>query len=223
MRAARTLKPPRNTWRTKDLTGQVFGYLTVLSAAGSDGRKLWWNVRCSCGAVVQKVGAELQKGRTKSCGCRKIEMIRAAHLTHGNTQHPLYGVWASMRARCGRHSHPAYHNYGARGIVVCERWQSFENFWADMHPAWRSGLTLERLDNDGGYSPENCAWRDRKHQARNTRRSVQIDTPEGRMTVDDAAALTGISRSTLEYRRVKGWPVERMFDKPDVRNRCTTS
>jgi len=71
--------------------------------------------------------------------------------------------------------------------------------------------------------PPRNTWRDRKHQARNTRRNVQIDTPEGRMTVDDAAALTGISRSTLDYRRVKGWPVERMFDKPDVRNRCTTS
>lgn len=202
--------------RAPDLLGKTFGRLTVTGYAGSDGRKSRWAVACACGTTKDVVGTELMKGKTLSCGCLQRERASAKMRTHGMARHPAYIAWRNMLVRCQKPWSQAWENYGGRGISVCERWQRFENFWADMGPMYRPGLTLDRLDNSAGYSPENCAWRTYKEQARNQRANRMIDTPQGPMLLCEAVDLTGINLTTLHYRWKAGWPAERMFDTPDL-------
>ena len=195
----------------KDYTGQRFGCLTATRDRGSTGKKRLWEFRCDCGETVVRLPVDVQKsvqkGCTPSCGCQMGE----ANKTHGMSQHPAYWVWRSMCDRCRLPSHQAWKNYGARGITVCPEWrESFETFWADMKAGYRPGLTLERMDNNRGYTPKNCQWRSYRHQSNNRRTNVHINTPSGPMTVSQAARLYKIGRSTLAW-RVEHWPEERWF------------
>lgn len=199
--------------RARDLTGQKLGYLTAMRYAGSEnGRRSMWEVRCACGATKLMQASEFVKqqkrGIVASCGCMKRATIGARNTSHGMSAHPAYAVWRSMVDRCHLSTHQAYHNYGARGISVCERWrESFENFWADMGPTYLTGKWIERKKNDLGYSPENCRWQSARRQANNKRTSRMIDTPAGRITVAMAARRYGVLVGTLYYRLDHGWPV----------------
>lgn len=177
---------------------------------------------CECWTEKIVVGTELTKGKTQSCGCLRTELRRAPK-THGMSYDPFYAVWRSMLARCLNPRHKAYGRYGGRGVTVCESWLAFDNFKRDMYPTYQSGLTLDRTDNNGSYSKENCRWVCRKAQARNKRSNRYIDTPNGRMLICEAAELSGINMTTLCYRVGAGWPAERMFDTPDTANRVVTS
>lgn len=214
--------------RVKDITGERRGYLVAEQYAGCDGRRSLWIARCDCGAEVVVNTSRFLMGEKKACpACSprlRSESLQGNGATHGMSNHPAYWVWRSMNDRCRLPSHQAWHNYGGRGITVCDQWQaSFENFWEDMGPTYKHGLTLDRRDNNGPYSPENCRWTDRKTQSRNTRFNRVIDTPQGRMTVAEASERTGIGVTTLLYRVGSGWPPERLFDRPDFTNRLGTS
>lgn len=113
--------------------------------------------------------------------------------TGARKAHPLWVCWFNMRQRCQRPTHHAFRNYGGRGIAVCPRWETFENFLADMGPTWQAGLWLDRIDNMGDYTPENCRWATPKEQARNRRKALPVDMVA-------LAKATGISFSTLHYR-----------------------
>lgn len=209
--------------RAKDYTGQKFGYLTAIRYAGSDGQKSQWEFECElCGSVTTKVPGEVQKQMKRAavvaCGCLK----GTTGTTHGMSKHPAYAVWRSMIDRCRLPTHPAWKNYGGRGIEVCPRWHTFSNFWTDMGPTYQSGLTLDRKDNDSDYTPENCRWVTRMAQARNQRRNVVIDTPWGTMTVAEASARSGIGATTLHYRLDNGVTGSDLFTTPDARNQFTT-
>lgn len=201
-----------------DLTGQVFGYLTVLSRHGSTSgtnTRATWMCRCICGSRVVKIGVNLRlssRGSKKSCGCRISELYLESRGTHGMTGHPAWVTWTNMRSRCENPKDKDYRNYGARGIVVCERWRAFNLFWADMSPTYRAGLTIERMDNSQGYEPENCRWRSWTRQANNRRNNVMMDTPIGRITVAQAARRYGFKSITLRKRIEKGWPPERLLE-----------
>lgn len=145
-----------------------FGLLTV-SHRVPHPRK--WACVCACGNKTAVRGDRLNGGRARSCGCRKKR--------HGLTGTPIHGVWMAMRYRCESPKCHAYGDYGGRGIKVCDRWQEFENFYADMGPSYRAGLTLERINNDAGYHPENCKWATRAEQNRNRRRFKPIDRDSG--------------------------------------------
>lgn len=189
-------------WKNRDLTGQTFGILTALHTGFSDGKKMRWVFRCGCGNLVTKVGADVtkavKKGQTPNCGCLTKGIQRAQHTTHGMSKHPAFAVWRSMLDRCRLPSHQAWENYGGRGIKVCAEWEKdFARFWADMGATYRSGLSLDRKDNDGPYSRKNCRWATRVVQAQNRRDSVPVN-------IRLLSQVTGIPRSTLYYRLKRG-------------------
>lgn len=148
-----------------DLKGKRFGRLVVLEGAGlNKHQKTLWKCRCDCGNIDTFVGGSLQSGNTKSCGCLKLEAIT----THGMYGTPTRAAWMSMLSRCINPNNKSYKNYGGRGISVCSAWSKFATFFADMGKK-PTGLTLERIQNDLGYSKENCCWASYTIQARNRR------------------------------------------------------
>ena len=203
-----------------DYTGERFGYQTVIGPAwkqNSLGDWLW-TVQCDCGTIHDIVANDLKKG-TKSCGCMTKKLIGDSNKKHGMSHHPAYAVWHSMKQRCTEKTHYAWKNYGGRGIKVCDRWlNSFENFWEDMGPTYKEGLSIDRIDVNGDYSPENCRWTDWVTQSNNKRGNRFINTPKGRMTVKQASREFGIGNTTILYRIEHGWPEELLLVKPDHRN-----
>ena len=139
------------------------------------------------------------------------------------TNHPTFMQWQGAIQRCTNPNCKDWDNYGARGIVVCERWlKSFENFWSDMGPTFAPGLQLERLENNGPYSPDNCKWATRLEQANNRRTNVRIQTPLGEMTIAQAARAFDLTTVTLRQRVKRNWPPERLF-QPAMRKRRTST
>lgn len=207
-----------------DLSGQVFGYLTVLERHGTStglAKKATWLCRCTCGQTVVRESQSLRsrhRPNAKHCGC----MAGKWNVTHGMSQSRHFGAWSHMRRRCNNPQDKDFLNYGARGITVCARWNvSFKAFWEDMGPSYQDGLTLDRIDNNGPYSPENCRWATAKQQGRNTRFNVWLDTPKGRMTLTEASEKFGIKKATLHARRFRGWPPDSLL--APLRPKSTTS
>lgn len=146
------------------LKGKRFGLLMVLPEAGRDGQgNVTWLCICDCGKETTVRGNHLISNITKSCGC-----LIGKKETHGLSKSPEYHCWESIIQRCTNPNNSAFHNYGSRGITVCDRWLDFENFYADMGDR-PEGLTIERVANDGDYEPSNCIWATRSTQQRNHR------------------------------------------------------
>jgi len=153
------------------LEGQKFGRLTVIKAVGKNKRNnICWLCECDCGNTVKVAGGHLRSGHTNSCGCLIKETTKDINFKHGKTGTKNFHIWAGMRDRCNNPNNPAYKNYGGRGIKICQRWNEFKNFLADMGKKPK-GLTLDRIDNDGNYEPKNCRWTTRKEQNRNSRQT----------------------------------------------------
>ena len=154
--------------------GQRFGRLTAIAYHGKDAHnnKLWF-CECDCGNVKIARGERLIAGKTRSCGCIVREGIQQS--THGGSKTPLYSKWLGMRARCYRKANDHYQYYGGRGLGMCKDWQDFAVFrdWAHSH-GYDDGLSIERRDNDKGYSPDNCTWIPLADQAKNKRTNLRI-------------------------------------------------
>lgn len=163
----------------KDLSGQRFGRLTVIERSGSDHKGLaTWLCRCDCGKEVVIRGADMRSGRAKSCGCMFWINSKKVHIKHGQAGTRLYVVWCSMKDRCYNSSNKSYERYGGRGITVCDEWlHDFQNFykWAIEsgydEKAPKGQCTIDRIDNNQGYNPDNCRWVDQKTQCSNREHS----------------------------------------------------
>jgi hypothetical protein len=153
------------------------------------------------------VNREALKAKQRAYNAANRERSRAVSRAY-YIAHPLYGIWSAMLARCFNPKCPAFKNYGGRGITVCERWHnSYPTFEADMLPTRQPGFTIERIDNDGPYSPENCCWTTRTKQNRNRRDNVRIDTPDGPMGLAEAAERFGFKYGTFRSRYHRGEPL----------------
>lgn len=196
-----------------DLTGQKFGRLKVLKKAGGHGDAKWI-CRCDCGKEVVALGKNLRKGRTRSCGCFKREVTvdfnKRTKATHGMTKTRLFTIWTGIKQRCTNPHAKDYPSYGGRGITVCPEWENFEAFrdWA-LANGYRDDLTIDRIDNGGDYSPQNCRWITSAAQQNNTRQN-RIYTYKGETkTIAEWAREAGMSYGLLYNRLYKGWTIER--------------
>lgn len=185
--------------RKIDLTGNVYGRLTILAEAERTplGQSRWL-CHCECGNEKVIRGSSLTSGESLSCGCRKLEP-NLKNTKHGESNSPVYRVWSSMLSRCQNPNHQAWENYGGRGIRVCPRWQDFRNFLHDMGKP-EQGLSLDRIDNEGNYEPDNCRWATRSEQASNVRTSAQ----QGKKTQIELAKELGINVRTVRIRQRAG-------------------
>lgn len=165
-----------------NLIGSRFGKLTVIERVENDAHgHSRWRCKCDCGNDTVVIGYELKNGHIKSCGCYRSENLNDFNRTHNLSKHPLYRVWKAMRNRCNNPNNTAYERYGGRGIKVCDDWNSdFKPFyeWA-VSNGYEKGLTIDRIDNDGNYCPENCRWVSYATQNTN-KRNIRMITFNGK-------------------------------------------
>ena len=192
-----------------DRRDHKYGRLTVLRRVPSNNNHLRWLCRCSCGEEVSVQSSNLSSGNTKSCGCLQKELTALRFTTHGQRQTKEYVIWADLRKRCRNKKWKDYKNYGGRGITVCDRWERFENFLEDMglRP---EGLSIDRINNDGNYEPDNCRWATSKQQNRNRRSSHLLSHRGETHCIVEWAEILDINAETL-YTRINKlkWPIEK--------------
>lgn len=199
--------------------GDKFNMLTVIgfhgkSREGKKGRCLWL-CKCECGNETIVSISNLRNGKTKSCGCLAIKTIIKNSITHGLSKHPLYNVWSTIKARCYNPNDHAYKWYGNRGIKLCKEWWKFKLFydWA-MTSGYKEGLTIDRVDNDGDYSPKNCRWATPEEQANNRKSNHFVIYRNTRLTIADWSKESGVSQVAIWKRLKRGWDIEDALFKP---------
>lgn len=214
----------------QDLTGLRFSRLTVLKASErpkSSSGQYYWHCRCDCGVEKEAQSYHLRSGHTRSCGCLSREAAgirsRERNLRHGDTSSPEWICWVSMRQRCLSPDSKSYPGYGGRGITICERWGSFEAFLSDMGRKPHPECSIDRIDNEGSYSPENCHWATKTQQTRNRRNTRMVSVGSQTKTIQEWADSSGHSYARL-YDRIfrSGWDAEKAINSPvqeEKRNR----
>ena len=204
-----------------DLTGRRFGRLIVVSRAEADGPTTRWHVRCDCGATKIIAAQSLRDGVSESCGCLRREQIAGRNLRHGGSRTREYDVWQTMHFRCTNPAARQWSDYGGRGIKVCERWSKYEHFIADMGARPSSSHTIERLDNDGPYAPDNCEWATRSKNNRNRRSTRRLTYLGLTLPMVAWSELLGVPYGRLAARVAEGWSDERVLTTPLLRSAKT--
>lgn len=156
---------------------------------------------CSCGKKFKTQTQQVKTGHTKSCGCYHIQRAKESKISHGLSKHKIASVWYSMARRCTSTKNKRFKDYGGRGITICDRWINMENFIADMGDTYIEGLTIDRIDNDKGYSPDNCRWTTKEVQNRNTRILKSTNTSGYRGVYFAKRSKKWVSRIRVNYDR----------------------
>jgi hypothetical protein len=207
-----------------EMVGQSYNRLTVVKNLGfiysTRGCKIYLvETVCTCGNHVVLPIGRIRNGNTKSCGCLAREVTSNRSTTHGHKNRSKYGengsnlyfVWIGVKQRCLNKNHKAYHRYGGRGIRICDRWRhSFQNFLADMGATYKPTLTLDRIDNNKDYCPDNCRWATSKEQSNNMSSNHIVEFRGKKMTLTQAAEMCNMRPDLVNSRiNTHGWDVER--------------
>lgn len=198
----------------ENLVGRVFGRLTVASRVSASRPK--WRCQCECGAVRDVWATHLRSGRTKSCGCYNADKARRHGLTSAHRAE--YLAWQSARRRCHEPTNKSYPRYGGRGIIMCEQWRDSPTaFFRDMGPRPSPAHSLDRIDNNGPYSPDNCRWAEPLVQNNNRRVTAHVRIKGREMPLRDACRQFGVSPDLVSGRIKRGWDHERALTEPSQR------
>lgn len=193
----------------QNLTDRRFKLLVAIRSVGRNHlNRTVWECKCDCGNTVLVSDNALLRNNTRSCGCLKIKMIGDSRRTHGRSRSPEYRNWCAMKERCYSESHKNHGLYGGRGIQVCDRWvNSFENFLADMGKRPFPRATVERVDGNGNYSPENCVWATQEKQTHNKSNNRILEYAGQARCLAEWAKDFGIPQGRLWKRLKRGWPI----------------
>lgn len=198
-----------------DLTGQKFGRWVVLKMVKA-GSRVHYLCQCVCGNKKIVRPDSLKNGRSKSCGCLNNEMRSAiakkANTTHGNSKTRIYSIWNMMRQRCYNRKSTSFQYYGARGISVCPSWRTFDGFFKDMGEGWFSGGSIERVDVNGNYEPDNCIWIPRINQNKNTRQNIIVTYKGKKERLVNLCDRFGIHNTVVRKRITRGWTLNEALE-----------
>lgn len=196
--------------RSVDLEGMRFGRLSVIGKTRSKSGRVAWLCKCDCGNESAPLTTDLTSGRTQSCGCLHRENVGNVFRKHGQYGTRLYKIWSNMIQRCTNPNHNYYSLYGAKGIAVCDAWMQFDAFyeWA-VKSGYADSLSIDRIDNDKGYSPDNCRWATPQEQTDNRRCSIYVSFNGERKTLKEWSNETGIAYKNLLWRMRHGWTIEK--------------
>lgn len=195
----------------KDFTGMTFGRLYVSECLGKpDGRRYRYRCKCECGKVVDIQVDSLRSGNSNSCGCLRRELMT----THGDHRSLTYSSWTHMKMRCFDANSNFYHRYGGRGITVCPQWSSYETFKKDMGERPSRRHSIERIDNDGNYNPENCKWALPLEQHNNKMNTIMIEHKAVRQALAIWCRSLNTSYSLVTSRLRRGWTFHDAIMRP---------
>ena len=214
-----------------DLTGKTFGELTVVKFVPTDNRRSYWLCKCSCGGEAIVYSGHLKCGHTTTCNNsshrigKKCSDDTKQKISNANTKHSgcgerLYRVWASMLNRCNNQNEIAYKWYGAKGIKVCDEWLDYANFrqWALSsgydENAEAHACSIDRIDGNGDYCPENCRWANAKTQANNRKSNVLLTYNGKTQTMMQWSEETGVPYGLIQQRLNRGWGVQKAIEQP---------
>jgi hypothetical protein len=199
----------------QNLVGQKFGNAIVLKRVANKGGRVAYLCKCDCGNEFVTTALNLKSGDTKSCGCIRAKMLSSRNERHGKSKTRLYRIWLGIKKRCTNKNESCYKNYGGRGIKICDEWvnnyPAFET-WANAN-GYNENLTIDRIDVNGNYCPNNCRWITKQEQGYNKRNSRFIEYNNKKRTVAEWAKELGINYDTIHLRLQRGWPIEKVLSR----------
>lgn len=203
-----------------DLTGQRFGRLTVIKRVENNGKKVMWLCRCDCGNETTVFSGYLRNGDTKSCGCLSKDKLRERRFKHGESRKTrLYRIWIGIRKRTSGKANEKRTKkwYTDKNIKMCEEWSDFRNFrdWSNAN-GYDDSLTIDRIDGNKGYSPENCRWVDWKTQTRNKSNNINITRNGETKCLKDWCTELGLKYRSICQRIERGWDKEKALTTPKI-------
>jgi hypothetical protein len=202
--------------QVQDLSGRRFGKLVALRFVARRTHQTMWLFRCDCGTEKEIAAGVVKAGSTVSCGCHIREVTRLRSTSHGHksggAESPEYKSWRSMLDRCEKPSHKSFSGYGGRGVSVCSEWHEFAAFLRDMGLRPAAGYSLDRINANGNYAPDNCRWATARTQAANRRSSRLVNIDGELVCIAEAGRRLGLGRSKVNARIHRGWTPEQALE-----------
>lgn len=194
-----------------EMVGQKFNRLTVMLDVGYSHGQQSYLCECECGNKLVTAGQRLRNGQTKSCGCLARETSKANNYKHGKAGTAIYRTWSNIKNRCRNKNHRNYKDYGGRGVDICDEWfNSFEQFYKDVGDI-PEGMSLDRIDNNKGYSKSNCRWATKAEQSKNRRNTINLEYMDKKMCLKDWARELNKPYSSMKMYIKNGLSIEQII------------